>query len=102
MATRCFRTEHKPGGIIEKWYSDERGHITRTLHQNCDGIIKAIQEASLHPGKNMRLTASVPTVLALQWAKMIGHSINSPEWLEYAIRMTQSSEFRSLSTGVKI
>ena len=102
MATRLFNTEHKPGGITEKWYSDERGHISRTLQQDATQIVKAVEAASYFPGKDMKLLTSVPVVLAHQWSLKIGHAVGSPEWLEYAIKKTQSSEYQSLSTGIKI
>ena len=102
MPTRLFLTERLPGGITERWYSDEAGNITRKLHQDATDIVKGIAKVSEHPGKNMRLLGSVPNVLALEWSQKIGHPISSPEWLEYAKKQLMSSDFRSLSTGVKI
>lgn len=102
MATRLFHQEQKPGGITEKWYSDERGHITRRLTQDCEDLIKGIAAAAENPGNEMRLLGSVPNVLALEWSQKIGHGIGSKEWLDYAKKQLMSNEFQSLSTGVKI
>lgn len=91
--------------ICEKTvYGTDTVHFVKT--QNCDGIISAIRESADHEsGKlstqnSQKYLGSVPTLIAVAWAKEWGVRLHSKEWLEKARhRLKHDPDWRALRVG---
>jgi len=100
---RLFHTEQQPGGITERWYSDEEGNVTRDVTQDATGVIEAVQGMTEHArGKSMYYLGSIPLILAQQWARECGHAIGTKEFAEFAKKRLMDRDFARLSTGIRV
>ncbi len=103
MPLRHFHTSRAMGGIVEKWYSDEDGNITRETHQDTNRVVEAVHGMRDHAkGDDMYFLGSVPVVIAREWARTCGAAIGTREFAEYAKKQLMDSDWAKLSSGVKV
>ena len=97
-----FKTEHLPGGAVERWYSEPDGTIHRKLSQNVDGTFEAIAALSEYAKTPDRYyLGSIPMNIAGRWARECGAGIGTQEFAEYAKKKLMGGEYAKLSTGIK-
>ncbi len=103
MPQRLFHVERNPGGVIEKWYSDEQGNITRAIEQDHTRVIDAVHNVARDGGArgaNMHYMGSIPTSVAAQWSRICGARVGSREFAEFARKQLLSGEYSKLATGL--
>lgn len=104
MSTRCFLRETRWDGLVEEWFSDAEGRITRKVTQPAASMTKTLDAIkAINPrSENQYYLGSVPMPIAIQWAKACGHNIGTREFAEYAKKQLMDPEWRQLSSGIKV